>query len=236
MVQRIRDMEPSQRPRERLLEYGPTVLSDAELLAVLLRTGRRDHSAVAIAQQLLAEAGGLAQVARLDTRELTSRPGVGPAKAATLSAALELGHRLARAELRQGQPMDRPQAAADYLVRKLQGRRREEFGFLALDGRNRLVGEHRLTAGTRTQAPVDAAELFREALLRAAVSVVLYHNHPSGDVDPSRDDLALTRRLSLAGEVVGVRVADHLIVAGARWLSLRTARPDLFAPAGEGRC
>jgi DNA repair protein RadC len=221
-------MEPSQRPRERLLDFGPKALSDSELIAVLLRTGRRGRGAVDTAQDLLAEVGGLASLARMQVAELTRRPGFGPAKAATLVAALELGHRLTGAELRQGARLDQPEAVARYLVQRLQGNRREVFGFLGLDGRHRLIGCHELTLGTRTQTPVDPAELFRAAVLADASGLVVFHNHPSGDLEPSRDDLALTKRIARAGEVVGIKILDHIIVAGARWLSLRQAHPGLF--------
>lgn len=225
---RISEIEPSQRPRERLLDFGPTVLSDAELIAVLLRTGRRGVGAVATAQELLADAGGVAGVSRLGVGELVRRPGVGPAKAAALIAALELGVRLAGAELRRGERLDRPEGAATYLACRLKSERCEVFGVLCLDARHRLLRTHHLTVGTRTQAPVDTAEVFRRALLDDAAGLVLFHNHPSGDLDPSRDDLALTRRLVRAGETVGITVLDHLVVAGSRWLSLRSVRPSLF--------
>jgi DNA repair protein RadC len=221
-------MDPSQRPRERLLDDGPQVLSDAELIAVLLRTGRPGRGAVDTAQDLLAEVGGLVPLARMDVVELIRRPGIGPAKAAALAAALELGHRLTGAELRHGPGLEHPEAVARYLVQRLQGSRREVFGFLALDSRHRLIGCHELTLGTRNQTPVDPAELFRAAVLADAAGLVVFHNHPSGDLDPSRDDLALTRRIVNAGEIIGVKILDHLIVAGARWLSLRQSRPQLF--------
>jgi DNA repair protein RadC len=168
-------------------------------------------------------------VAKLEVAELVARPGIGPAKAATLVAAAELGLRLAKAELRCAERLDQPQLAGEFLVRRLRPEGREVFGFLSLDGRHRYLALHELTLGTRTQAPVDGAELFRIALLDRAVGVVLFHNHPSGDLEPSRDDLELTRRLVRGGEVVGVAVHDHLIVADARWLSLRSVRADLFA-------
>jgi len=225
-------MEPSQRPRERLLEYGPRSLSDAELIAILTRTGRRGCGAVAEAHALLADAGGLAGVARLDLNELVARPGLGPAKAASVLAAIELGQRLAKAEVRTAERLDQPQIAGEFLVQRLQRESREVFGFISLDGRHRFLAIHELTLGTRTQAPVDGAELFRLALLDRASGVLLFHNHPSGDLEPSRDDLDLTRRLVLGGQFVGVSVVsvhDHLIVAGGRWISLRSARADLFA-------
>ena len=228
-MQCIRDMEPSQRPRERLLEYGPRSLSDAELLAILTRTGRRGCGAVAEAHALLADAGGLAGVARLDLNELVARPGLGPAKAASVLAAIELGQRLAKAELRTAERLDQPQIAGEFLVRRLQRESREVFGFISLDGRHRYVAIHELTLGTRTEAPVDGAELFRLALLDRASGVLLFHNHPSGDLEPSRDDLDLTRRLVLGGQLVGVSVHDHLLVAGGRWISLRSARAELFS-------
>jgi DNA repair protein RadC len=226
---RISDLEPSQRPRERLLDFGPGVLSDAELLAVLLRTGRRGQSVVDTAQQLLAEEGGLAAVARMNARQLIARPGFGPAKAAALLAALEIGTRLARSELQHRERLDRPDAAAEYLRLRLQTERRELFGCMTLDSRRRLLRCHELTRGTRNQATVDPVDVFRRALFDDAAGLLVYHNHPSGDLDPSRDDLDLTRRLARAGEVVGIRLMDHLIIASSRWVSLRSVRPDLFA-------
>jgi DNA repair protein RadC len=229
MTQCIREMEPSQRPRERLLEYGARALSDAELLAVLMRTGRRGRNAVVEAHSLLADVGGLAGVARLDQRELAARPGLGPAKVATVMAAVELGQRFAKAEMRTAERLDQPQIVGEFLVSRMQRETRELFGFISLDGRHRFLAIHELSLGTRTQAPVDGAELFRLALLDRASGVLLYHNHPSGDLDPSRDDIDLTRRLVLGGKLVGVSVHDHLIVAAGRWLSLRSARAELFS-------
>jgi len=229
VTQCIREMEPSQRPRERLLEYGARSLSDAELLAVLIRTGIRGRSAVVEAHSLLADVGGLAGVARLDFRELSARPGLGPAKVASLLAAIELGQRLAKAEMRTAERLDQPQIAGEFLVSRLRAESREVFGFVSLDGRHRFLAIHELSLGTRTQAPVDGAELFRLALLDRASGVLLFHNHPSGDLDPSRDDLDLTRRLAMGGQLVGVSVHDHLIIAAGRWLSLRSAHAELFS-------
>lgn len=234
MVRTMREMEASQRPRERLLGSGPAVLSDAELIAVLLRSGRRDHGALDEAHRLLHDAGGLIHVARMDVRELTRRPGVGPAKAATLVAAIELGVRVLRDRLRDGRRLDSPDLAGDYLVTRLAPERREIFGFLSLDGRHRVIRVHEVSLGTRTQAPVDPAEVFRRALLDDAAGMVVFHNHPSGELEPSRDDLGLTRRLVDGGSVLGVPVHDHLIVAGGRWLSMRSVRPRLFTIGADG--
>ncbi|HSN55588.1 MAG TPA: DNA repair protein RadC [Candidatus Sulfomarinibacteraceae bacterium] len=228
MVQFIRELEPSSRPRERLLDFGPSALSDAELLAVLLRTGRRGRGAVVEANALLVAAGGLPELARWEAAELLAVDGIGPAKAATILASLELGHRIARSHLRESEILGDPEVVGEYLVRRLQVERREVFGFLTVDGRHRLIRSHEHSLGTRTQAPVDPGEVFRKALHDGAAAVLLYHNHPSGQIEPSRDDLELTRRLVRGGEVLGVAVHDHVIVGSGRWLSLRRSRPGLF--------
>ena len=228
MVQCIRELEPSSRPRERLLDFGPAALSDAELLAILMRTGRRGRGAVVEANALLIAAGGLSELARWDAAELLAVNGIGPAKASTLLASLELGHRIARSRLRQTEILGDPEVVGDYLLRRLQVERREVFGFLTIDGRHRLIRSHEHSVGTRSQAPVDPADLFRRALNDGAAGLLLYHNHPSGLLEPSRDDLELTRRLVKAGDVLGVAVHDHVIVGCGRWLSLRRSRPGLF--------
>lgn len=229
MVHRIREMEPAQRPRERLFDHGPSALSDAELLAVMLRSGRRGRGAIGEAHELLRDVGGLVELARLELPALLDRPGLGPATVASLAAAFELGRRLAAAELRRAERVDHPEAAGRFLVRQLQGQNREIFGFFSLDGSHRLIRNHELSLGTSRQAPVEPAELLRTALLDRAEEILVYHNHPSGEPEPSRDDLALTRRLALAAGTVGLPLVDHLVVAGARWRSLRRTHPELFA-------
>jgi len=224
----IREMDDDQRPRERLLRHGPSVLADAELIAILLRTGGARRGAVDEAHALLADVGGLAEAARLDARELLRRSGIGPAKAASLLAALELGRRMATAELRAVERLDRPDSAGAFLARQLAGARNEVFGVVCLDGRHRCLAVRRLTQGTRNHAPVDPSDVFRTALLDHAAGVIAFHNHPSGDLEPSADDIELTRRLATAGRALGVSLLDHVIVGGARWLSLRTARPEIF--------
>lgn len=226
-------MEPGQRPRERLRSRGPDSLSEAELLAVLLRTGRPGRSAVAEAQDLLAQAGGLEGVARMSASELERRPGIGQAKAAAICAALELGKRVARVGVPGAHLLDRPETAADYLVARLRGCRREVFGFVSLDSRHRFISDHDLWEGTRRQVSVDPAEVFRTALLDDAAGVILFHNHPSGEKQPSADDLNLTRRLVRGGRAVGIEVLDHLIIAGPDWVSLRAGHAAIFKE-GDG--
>jgi len=231
VASRICEMEKSQRPRERLIDSGAAALSDAELIAVLLRTGRKGSGALALAHELLREAGGLASFARLDFIQLTSRPGLGKAKATTLCAALELGRRLSGAQLRRAEALDHPDAAGRLLVGYMQRMRREVFGFLSLDTRCRLLRINEISHGTKHQAPVDPGEMFRQALLDGASSVLVFHNHPSGEAAPSQHDIDLTGRLVDSGRLLGIPVNDHLIVAGSSFSSVRCSCPYLFKNA-----
>lgn len=229
MVLRMCDIERSQRPRERLLDLGPAALADAELLAVLLRSGPRGLGALGLGHALLSEAGGLLELARADLPWLRRLRGLGPAGAAAVAAALELGRRLGSAELRAADRLDRPEAVGPFLARRLAAERQEVVGLVSLDGRHRFLASHVVARGTRDQAPVEPGEVFRRALLDEAAGLVLFHNHPSGDLEPSRDDLELTRRLVEGGRMLSVQVLDHVIVAASRWLSLRVTRPEIFA-------
>jgi DNA repair protein RadC len=228
MSRPIKEMMPSERPRERLIERGPGGLSEAELLAILMRTGRLGFNVVAEAEQLLVDAGGLVEVARMNVEDLQARPGIGEAKATALVAALELGRRLARTKVKKRCRLSDPDTAGAYLVKLLRHERREVVGFLSLDSRHRLLRQRDLVIGTRSSAPVDTAELIRQALQDHAAGVMLFHNHPSGELTPSRDDIDLTRKLVAACATVSVPLLDHLVVADDQWLSLRVTQPALF--------
>jgi DNA repair protein RadC len=217
----IRELPPDERPRERLLRGGGGALSEAELVAVLLRTGRPGASSVALAHELLAEAGGIVGLAGVGTAALRRR-GLGPAKAAALLAAVELGRRLARAQLSDREPLAHPAAAARYLGLRYAVRDQEVMGALYLDSRNRLLAEGEVFRGTLNRAAVEPRGLLKEALVRGAAGLLLFHTHPSGDPSPSVEDLAFTRRMAEAGDLLGVRLVDHLILgAGGAWVSLR---------------
>ncbi len=217
----IRELPVDERPRERLLGNGGGSLSNAELVAVLLRTGRPGSSALDLARELLDDAGGVEGLCGADATELR-RSGLGPAKTASVLAAVELGQRLARAELPPGELLARPAAVARYLSLRYAIRGQEIMGALYLDTRNRLVAEHEIYRGTLNRAAVEPRAILKFGLLRDAAGLVLFHNHPSGDPSPSAEDLSFTRRLAEAGELVGVRLVDHLILgSGRRWVSLR---------------
>lgn len=217
----IKELPDDERPRERLVEWGPQGLSDAELLAVLLRTGCRGTSALTMGTDLLRAHGGLSGLLAADPRTLR-RPGLGLAKAASLLAAVEIGRRLARAELTNREPLNRPAAVAKYVSLRYGAADQEVMGALFVDIRNRLLGEREIFRGTLNRAAVEPREILKEGLIRGAAGVVLFHTHPSGDPSPSAEDILFTRRMAEAGEVVGVRLVDHLIVGrGGGWVSLK---------------
>ena len=216
----LKNLPPEERPRERILSSGAASLSDAELLAVLLRTGRPGQSAIEMGQELLAERGGLGGLLRSDGARL-SRPGLGPAKAATVLAAVELGRRLARARMPRRDLLDQPDAVACYLGMRYCQQDQEVMGALYLDVRNRLIAESDIYRGTLARAAVEPRAILKEGLLRSASGFILFHTHPSGDPTPSAEDLSFTRRLAEAGELLGVRLIDHLILGSTgRWVSL----------------
>ena len=207
-------------PRERLRERGTESLEDAELLALLLRTGARGHPAEALARELLGRAG-LHGLARAIPAELERQPGVGPAKAATLLAALEIGRRLAQRRLGTGDAIRGPQDVFRHFHPRLRDAPHEQLHLLLLDGRHRLLREVMASRGTLTASLVHPREVFRPALREGAAALVVVHNHPSGDPAPSPEDREVTRRLVQAGALLGVPLLDHVVVAERGWVSLR---------------
>jgi DNA repair protein RadC len=207
-------------PRERLLEAGPEALSDRELLALLLCTGTSGRSAEGLADDLLA-AGGLAALATSSEGELQGRPGIGPAKAATLLAALELGRRLAARRLQEGDRFSGPEDVARHFFPRLRDAPCEQFHAVLLDGRHRVKRVVLVSQGTLTASLVHPREVFRPALREAAAALVVVHNHPSGDPTPSQEDRQVTERLQRAGELLGIPLLDHVVVAEQGFVSLR---------------
>jgi DNA repair protein RadC len=208
-------------PRERMDALGPEALSDAELLALLLRTGARGADVVAVAARLLAIHGGLPGLARVGTRDLARSAGVGPAKSATLCAAVELGRRLAGRRLDQGAALRSPADVFHHFHPRLRHATQERFFVVLLDGRHRVMRHELVSQGTLTASLVHPREVFRPALREAAAALVLVHNHPSGDPTPSLEDREVTERLVQAGEILGVPVVDHVVVAERGYSSLR---------------
>lgn len=217
----IRELPEGERPRERLLQQGGSSLADSELLAVLLRTGRRGASAIQMAMDVLRENGGLSGLLTATPHSLR-RNGLGPAKAASLLAAVELGRRLAREQLLDREPLSRPVDVARYLALRYHTSDQEVMGALFLDARSLLLGEREMFRGTLSRISVEPREILRECLQRGASSIYLFHTHPSGDPEPSAEDLLFTRRMAEAAEIVGLRLVDHVVLGHrGRWVSLR---------------
>lgn len=211
----------AERPRERLLASGPQGLSDAELLAILLRTGRPGVPVLELARRALGAAGSLGGLPDLPAAQLRDS-GLGPVQVATVLASVELCRRLARSRLPERRLLSSPGLVASYLALRFGRRDQEVMGALLLDVRHRLMTEVEVFRGTLSRAAVEPRNVLKRALLADAAGILLFHTHPSGDPSPSPEDLTFTRRMAQAGEVVGVRLVDHLIVArGGRWTSLR---------------
>jgi DNA repair protein RadC len=210
-------------PRERLEGCGSQALSEAELLALLLRTGARGCDAVSLGRRLLVRCGGLRGLARAGPAELRALAGMGPAKAASVLAALEVSRRLAIHRLEPGDAIRSPEDVHRHFYPRLRDLLQERFTALLLDGRHRVMRDVLVSQGTLTASLVHPREVFRPAVQEAAAALILVHNHPSGDPSPSPEDRQVTDRLVRAGEVLGVRVLDHIVVAERGYHSFREA-------------
>jgi DNA repair protein RadC len=215
----MKDLPAALRPREKLLSLGPAALADAELLALLLRTGVRGMGVLQMAEQLLGRFAGLGALLRADTAALRAVKGLGPAKRAELQAVLELARRALAAELVQRPVFESPQAVRDYLRLQLGDLSHEVFAVMFLDAQHRLIAYEPMFRGTLTQTSVYPREVLKRALALNAAGVVLAHNHPSGVAEPSRADEHLTQSLKTALAMVDVRVLDHMVVARTQVVS-----------------
>lgn len=210
-------------PRERLQRDGASGLGEVDLLALVLRTGDRRRDAWTLARELLVRAGGLAALAELPPAALEALPGVGPAKSASIAAALELGRRLVSIPLVRGQAIRSPEDVQRHFGPRFRGRPRESFHVLLLDARHRLMSIDEVSVGTLTASLVHPREVFREAIRQAAAALLLVHHHPSGDPSPSPEDRAVTDRLTAAGRLLGIGVVDHVIVSEGGFFSFQQA-------------
>jgi DNA repair protein RadC len=216
----IRDWPAEERPREKLLARGAAALSDAELLALFFGSGRRGRTAVDLGRDLLGAHGGLKALLELDSTALGSRPGIGPATASRLLAALELGRRYLASELQRPDAMTHPAACADYLRARIGGYPYEVFACVFLDNRHRVIACEELFRGSIDGASVHPREVVRRCLTHNAAAVIFAHNHPSGVAEPSQADRDITRHLQQALKLIEVRVLDHFIIGGGTPLSL----------------
>ena len=209
-----------ERPRERLLKQGADKLSDAQLLGIILRTGAGGKTAIDVGRELLDRFGGIAGIARAGIAELYSVQGIGPAKAAEIKAAIELGRRHQRPTL-AGASLCASQEVAEYFHPRLRDVKKEEFRCVLLDTKNRVIREETVSTGSLTASLVHPRETFKTAVRESAAAVIFVHNHPSGDTRPSQEDILLTRRLVQAGDLLGIKVLDHVIVGDGGHFSFR---------------
>jgi DNA repair protein RadC len=217
----VRTLAPDDRPREKLMRLGPRALGDNELVALVLGHGYRAVHALDLATVVLSATGGVHGLTRTSVRALARHRGLGPSSAARLLAGIELGRRTLSQAVPPRSRLAAPREVAAYLLPRFGGGEVEQFGVLLLDARHRLLHARVLTQGTVDASPVHPREVFREAAVAGAAAVVVFHNHPSGDPTPSGNDVALTRRLCRAGELMGIEVIDHVILGDAAYCSMR---------------
>ena len=219
----VRDLPASDRPRERLKRLGAEALSTAELIACITGSGTRGDSVVMTSQKLLSEFGNLQNIAAASIQELSKSRGIGEARAIQLKAAFEIGRRLADPDYAEkGNPVQSPEEAFTSMQEKLRGKKKEHFYVLCLDTRNRVSNKKQISIGNLDSSIVHPREVFKDAISSLAASVIFVHNHPSGDLEPSSEDVNLTRRLVDAGELLGIPVLDHIIVSDKGYTSLKS--------------
>lgn len=229
---RIIDIPENERPRERLMSYGPKSLSTAELLAILLGTGQGAGklSAIGLGQHILQKLNEhqrdpLAVLRDISVQELTQIHGIGPAKATTILAAVELGKRVFATRPSEATIIENPDLAAAALSHDLMWQAQERFAVLMLDVKNRLIANKVITIGTATETLAHPREIFREVIRAGATRLIVAHNHPTGNVEPSDEDISLTRKLLAAAQVLSIPLLDHLILGNGNYQSLRQNSP-----------
>ena len=223
----IQDLPLGERPRERLQYHGASALSNAELIAILLRVGIQGENAVALGSRLLTEFGGLAGLARASFSDLNRVKGVSTAKIAQVKAALELGRRLLLTAPDSRPQITSPADAASLLMLEMGGLEQENVRTLLLDTKNRVLASPTVYIGNVNSSIIRVSEIFRDAVRENATALIMAHNHPSGDPTPSPEDVQVTRSVVEAGQLLGIEVLDHLVIGHQRFISLKERGPGL---------
>jgi len=216
----MKDMPADMRPREKMQSQGETGLSDAELLAIILGNGTRNLSALDIANKLILEHKGLRNLKELSLDELTQEKGIGPAKAVSIKAAIEIGRRIAMGS-RERNSIKSPEDVKNLVMEEMRYFDREHFRVLYMDRKGGLIVWEDISVGGLHSSIVHPREVFKTAVKRSAASIILIHNHPSGDPTPSKEDIEVTRRLTEAGSIMGINVLDHIVIGEANYCSLK---------------
>ncbi|MEE9591112.1 MAG: DNA repair protein RadC [Thermodesulfobacteriota bacterium] len=215
----IKEWPVEDRPRERLLKHGPEYLSDTELLAIILRTGNRDRSAVEYAKGLISTYGDFRKLEMVSVQELCQIKGIGLAKATQIKAALEIAKRYNSSPFSPGEVFKSSRTVYEHFHENMRVKKKETFIAVLLDGKNRKIREVCISEGCLTSSIVHPREVFNPVIKDSAASVIFVHNHPSGDPTPSREDMDITKRLKEIGELLGVKVLDHIIIGDGRYMS-----------------
>jgi DNA repair protein RadC len=218
---KIRDYPEEERPRERLLNEGPDKLSNQELFAILLRTGTKKESVLELSQKLLKHFEGIRMLKDASVEEMTMISGIGRAKAVQILAALELGKRMNRLTYDDRYVIRSPQDGANYVMEEMRFLSQEHFVCLYLNTKNQVLHKQTVFIGSLNASIVHPREVFKEAFKRSAASLICFHNHPSGDPSPSREDIDVTKRLSECGKILGIELLDHLIIGEQKFVSLK---------------
>ena len=219
---KIKSLPPESRPDEKLESYGAASLSDAELLAIIIRTGFQGYNSVRLAEDILncSKGKGLIGLCQVDIEELTKVRGVGKVKAIQLKAVAELTRRISKRIAKESLIMDSPETVARYFMEDLRHKDKECFMMLSLDGKGALIAESLISIGTVNASLASPREVFIEAIKNRAVSIILVHNHPSGNPHPSKNDLVVTEKMKQAGELLGIKLIDHIIIGDNSYVSL----------------
>jgi DNA repair protein RadC len=221
MMLEIKELAVSDRPREKMIRFGIRTLSHTELLALILRTGTKDQSVFAVADQLLRKAKGIRGLSQLAVQDLCDIHGINKAKACELMAVCELSRRMAQEEVYELDVVDQPGRLVEWLRRELGDAKQEHFLVVFLDTKNHILGHRVCFIGSLDRSVVHPREIFKEAVAFSAARIIAVHNHPSGDVTPSENDIQVTKSLEEAGSMMGIPLLDHIIVSHRNFYSMR---------------
>ncbi|MBC7088394.1 MAG: DNA repair protein RadC [Tissierellales bacterium] len=218
----IKEMPINERPREKLIAYGPNTLSNAELIAIIIQTGHGDKTAIDLANMIISmDKRGIVHLTEASVDELKSINGIGEGKAAQIIAAIEIGKRIKKINPYENIRISEPYQIAKILIDQMKFLTKEYFNIVLLDTKNQIISIENISVGSLNSSIVHPREVFKEALKKSSNSIILAHNHPSGDTTPSNEDIAITNRLIQSGEILGIKVIDHIIIGNENYLSMK---------------
>lgn len=218
----IRDLPKDERPREKLFRYGPEVLSNSELLAIIIRTGSREETAIGVAHRILSiDNRGLKYLAEALLEDLMKVNGVGECKASQILAAIELGKRISVSVAEEKVKIGSPSGVSNLVMEEMRYLKKEYFKIIMLNTKNQVIGIKDISVGSLNSSIVHPREVFKEAIRKSSASIILVHNHPSGDPSPSKEDIGITKRLVEVGKIIGIEVLDHLIIGDGIYFSFK---------------